>query len=169
MKSLFKIVLFISGLIIMEFSMKGKTPLPEKEKSNPVLVIHGGAGTILKKNMTKEKEEAYRAKLESIIITGMKLLKEGKASVDVVEHVICIMEDSPLFNAGKGSVFNHEGKQEMDASIMDGKSLNAGAVAGVSNIKNPILAARLVMDNSNHVLLSGTGAEQFAKEQNLES
>ena len=148
--------------------MKGKTQLPDTAKRNPVLVIHGGAGTILKKNMTEQKEKEYKDKLQSILIEGMKLLKAGKTSIDVVEHVICIMENSPLFNAGKGSVFNNEGKQAMDASLMDGRTLNAGAVADVSNIKNPIVAARKVMDNSIHVLLTGKGAEKFAEEEHLE-
>jgi L-asparaginase / beta-aspartyl-peptidase len=133
-----------------------------------VMVIHGGAGTILKKNMTPEKEAAYTAVLREALQTGYKLLKEGKSSLDAVEATIHVMEDSPLFNAGKGAVFTHDGRNEMDASIMNGKTLAAGAVAGVTTIRNPISAARAVMEKSQHVMLSGPGADKFAKEVGLE-
>ena len=133
-----------------------------------ILVIHGGAGTILKKNMTPEKEAAYTAVLREALQTGYKLLKEGKSSLDAVEATIHVMEDSPLFNAGKGAVFTHDGRNEMDAAIMDGKTQQAGAVAGVTTIRNPISAARAVMEKSEHVMLAGAGAEQFAKEAGLE-
>lgn len=133
-----------------------------------VMVIHGGAGTILKKNMTPEKEAAYRAALKQALTTGYQLLKSGKSSLDAVEATVRILEDNPLFNAGKGAVFTHDGKNEMDAAIMNGKTLAAGAVAGVSTIKNPITAARAVMEKSAHVMMSGRGAEQFAKEAGLE-
>ena len=133
-----------------------------------VLVIHGGAGTILKENMTPEKESAYRNKLTEALETGMAILKRGGSSLDAVEAAIRVMEDSPLFNAGKGAVFTNQGRNEMDASIMDGNTLNAGAVASVNNIKNPISAARKVMTGSRHVMLVGEGAGQFAAENGLE-
>lgn len=131
------------------------------------IVIHGGAGTILKKNMTPEKEAAYRQKLEEAIRVGYNILKEGGSSLDAVQKTINVMEDSPLFNSGKGAVFTHEGYNEHDASIMDGKTLNAGASAGTRIVRNPINLARAVMEDSPHVLLSGRGAEEFAKEEGL--
>lgn len=127
-----------------------------------VLVIHGGVGTILKENMTPEKEEAYLQTLEQALVAGEQILQSEGTAIEAVEAAVLVMEDSPLFNAGKGSVFTHDGKQEMDASIMDGSTLNAGAVMAVGKIKNPISAARKVMENSVHVMLSGEGAEQFA-------
>lgn len=138
------------------------------EEEQYVLAIHGGAGTILKKNITDSMEQAYRAVLEQALIVGYEKLKQGGSSLDAVEQAIHIMEDSPLFNAGKGSVFTHDGKNEMDASVMDGKTLAAGAVAGVRTIKHPISAARAVMEKSEHVMMAGQGAEQFAKQVGLE-
>lgn len=132
-----------------------------------VLVMHGGAGTILKKNMTAEKEVAYRAAMTKALQTGYDALKSGKTSLDAVEVAIHVLEDSPLFNAGKGAVFTHEGKNEMDAAIMDGKTLKAGAIAGVTVIRNPISAARAVMEKSEHVMMAGKGAEEFAKKAGL--
>lgn len=132
------------------------------------IAIHGGAGTILRENMSPEMEKAYTAKLEEAIRAGYEILKNGGSSLDAVEQTIHVLEDSPLFNAGKGAVFTHDGENEMDAAIMDGNTLAAGSVAGVKTIKNPISLARKVMDASPHVMLSGKGAEQFAKEQNIE-
>lgn len=132
-----------------------------------VLVVHGGAGTILKSKMTPEKEAAYRAALTKALQTGYDQLQAGKPSLDAVEAAIHILEDSPLFNAGKGAVFTHAGRNEMDAAIMDGKTLQAGAVAGVTVIRNPISAARAVMDKSEHVMMVGAGAEQFARQAGL--
>lgn len=132
------------------------------------IVIHGGAGTILKENITSEKEAAYKADLEKAIRAGHSLLKNGGTSLDAVELSIKILEDSPLFNAGKGAVFTNNETNELDASIMDGQSLNAGASAGTTTVKNPIGLARKIMDSSAHVLLYGNGAETFAKEQGLE-
>ncbi len=132
------------------------------------MVMHGGAGTILKKDMTPEMEKAYREKLAEALRTGYAVLNKGGTSVDAVEASIRVLEDSPLFNAGKGAVFTHEGRNELDAAIMDGKTMNAGAVAGVTIIKHPISAARAVMEHSPHVLLAGKGAELFATEQGLE-
>lgn len=132
------------------------------------MVIHGGAGTILKKNMSAEMEQAYRSMLQHALDTGYQILEGGGTSLDAVVAAITVMENSPLFNAGKGSVFAHNGHNEMDASMMEGKTLNAGAVAGVTNIKNPVLAARAVMLHSEHVMLAREGAEAFAREQELE-
>lgn len=133
-----------------------------------VLVIHGGAGTILKSSMTNEKENAYKEKLTEALKAGYAEIQKGNSSLDAVAASIIVMENSPLFNAGKGAVFTNEGKNEMDASIMVGKDKSAGAIAGVHTIKNPIKAAIAVMQKSEHVMLSGEGAEQFAKEQGLE-
>lgn len=133
-----------------------------------VMVIHGGAGTILKKNMTPEKEAAYIAALTKSLQSGYEVIKSGRSSLDAVEAAIHVMEDSPLFNAGKGAVFTHDGRNEMDAAVMDGKTLKAGAVAGVTVIKNPISAARAVMEKSEHVMMVGLGAEAFAKQAKLE-
>ncbi|PCJ28089.1 MAG: beta-aspartyl-peptidase [Flavobacteriales bacterium] len=141
---------------------------PTAMKQNFAIVIHGGAGTILKKNLSDEKEKAYRDKLNEALNAGYKVLEDGGSSTDAVEAAINIMEDSPLFNAGKGAVFTNAGTNEMDASIMEGKDLNAGAVGGVSTIKNPITAARLVMEKSQHVMLTGKGADEFAKINGLE-
>lgn len=131
-------------------------------------MIHGGAGTILKSNMTTEKENAYKVKLTEALKAGYAEIQKGNTSIDAVAASIMIMEDSPLFNAGKGAVFTADGKNELDASIMYGKNKSAGAIAGVHTIKNPIKTAIAVMQKSEHVMLSGVGAEQFAKDQNLE-
>jgi len=131
-------------------------------------IIHGGAGVITKASMTPEKEKEFRAKLEEAVLAGYKALQAGKTSLDAVEIAIRIMEDSPLFNAGKGAVFTNEGKNELDASIMDGKTLGAGSVAGLRHVKNPITLARAVMERSQHVMMIGDGAERFAKEQKIE-
>jgi len=133
-----------------------------------VMVIHGGAGTILKSSMTPEKEAAYRETLQLALEAGYKALQSGRSSLDAVEVAIHIMEDSPLFNAGKGAVFTHDGRNELDASIMNGKTLEAGAVASVTTIRNPITAARAVMEKSEHVMMIGPGAEKFAQEAGLE-
>ena len=132
------------------------------------LVIHGGAGTITRANMTPEQEKAYRAVLNTALQTGYAVLKNGGTSVNAVKATIMVMEDSPLFNAGKGAVFTNEGKNELDASVMEGKTLKAGAIAGVTTIKNPITAAIAVMEKSPHVLMAGKGADLFAKQQGLE-
>jgi len=132
------------------------------------LVIHGGAGTILRENMTPEKEAQYRETLTQALIAGYEVLNNGGTSLEATMRAVNVMEDSPLFNAGKGAVFTNEGRNEMDASIMDGKTLEAGAVAGVTNIKNPINAAYAVMTQTKHVLLAGAGAEQFAESAGIE-
>lgn len=129
------------------------------------LVLHGGAGMI---QMAPGREEACREKLAEAARAGWDLLQRGGSSLDAVETSVRILEDSPLFNAGKGAVFNHEGAHELDASIMDGATLRAGAVAGVRRVKNPVVLARKVMERSPHVLLVARGAEAFAREQGVE-
>ncbi|TXD81459.1 isoaspartyl peptidase/L-asparaginase [Subsaximicrobium wynnwilliamsii] len=143
-------------------------PSEVTQKAEFAIIIHGGAGNILKKNMTSEDEAAYKAKLEEAIRVGYEILKNGGSSLDAVQKTINVMEDSPLFNAGKGAVFTNAETNELDASIMDGKTLNAGASAGTTTVRNPINLARAIMDNSPHVMMAGTGAETFAKEQGLD-
>lgn len=133
-----------------------------------IAVIHGGAGTILKKDMSPELEQQYKEKLKEALYKAYEKLQQGRTAVEAVESAIVILEDSPLFNAGKGAVFTNDGRNELDASIMYGKDKTAGAIAGVTTIKNPIKAAIAVMQKSEHVMLIGKGAEQFAKTQKLE-
>lgn len=127
------------------------------------IVIHGGAGTLLKGNMTPEKEKAYKKELENAVEAGFSLLEKGSSALDAVVRAVSILEDSPLFNAGKGSVFTHTGTHEMDAAVMEGKTRKAGAVSLITGIKNPIFLARDVMEKSDHVFLAGEGAMEFAK------
>lgn len=165
MKNIFKKIGFVVSCSLVLFACKDQTTTittTNSDTSKYVMVVHGGAGTIEKSLMTPEKEKAYTAALTEALQAGYDLLKQGKTSVEAVQAAINIMENSPLFNAGKGAVFTHDGKNELDASIMDGLTLKAGAVAGVSNIKNPINAARAVMEKSEHVMMVGKGAEQFA-------
>lgn len=132
------------------------------------LVIHGGAGVMDKKNMTPEVQAEYLNVLNRVLHVGDSVLAHGGTCLDAVEKTIVIMEDSPLFNAGKGAVFTHDGLVELDASVMEGKTLKAGAIAAIRDIKNPIRVARAVMEKSEHVMLNGSGASQFAKEQGFE-
>ena len=132
------------------------------------IVIHGGAGTMSKASMSNEVKKQYINKLDEAVSIGYEILKKGGSSQEAVEKTIIVMEDSPLFNAGKGAVLNHDGNVELDASFMDGNTLNAGAISGSSMIKNPISAAISVMNNSPHVMLSGAGADKFAKSQKLD-
>jgi len=143
-------------------------PADAQSKTEYVLVIHGGAGTILKENMSAESETAYIEKLNEALEVGENILKDGGASLDAITATIMVMENSPLFNAGKGAVFSHYGTNEMDASIMEGRQLEAGAITGVRHIKNPILGARAVMEETNHVMLTGDGAEELAVSAGLE-
>lgn len=138
------------------------------QSAAPVLVVHGGAGTILRENMTPDLEEAYRAGLREALAAGWTVLEAGGPALDAVEAAIRTMEDSPLFNAGKGAVFTSDGRNELDASIMDGTTRSAGAVAAVRHVRNPISLARRVMEASPHVLLAGEGAEEFALEQGID-
>ncbi len=132
------------------------------------IAIHGGAGAIKRAEMSPEKEAAYRAALDSALTIGETILKNGGTALDAVEKTIIYLEDCPLFNAGRGAVFTHEGKNELDASIMDGVTQKAGAVGGITTVRNPIQLARAVMEKSSHVLLTGRGAEEFAVENGFE-
>jgi len=138
------------------------------ERPEWAIVVHGGAGNITHESIPPEKEQEYMDKLKEAIVAGANILDNGGSSLDAVETTIKILEDCPLFNAGKGAVFSADGVNEMDASIMDGSNLNAGAVASVTNIKHPISAARKVMEKSKHVMLVKEGAEIFAEEQGIE-
>jgi len=132
------------------------------------MVIHGGAGTISRANMTPELEAQYHAALERALQAGHRILAEGGTSLDAVEAAVRLLEDEPLFNAGRGAVFTSEGRNELDAAIMDGRTLAAGAIAGVTRVKNPISLARLVMEQSPHVMMIKEGAEVFGREHNVE-
>lgn len=158
---------FLSLLVLL--FVVGCTAVKDNRKPTFGIVIHGGAGTILKENMSTEMEQAYREKLAEAVATGHAILKAGGTSQDAVEQTIHVMENSPLFNSGKGAVLTADESIALDASFMDGKTLDAGAIAGVKHIKNPISAAIKVMNNSPHVMLAGAGADQFAVEQGLDT
>lgn len=171
-----QILTLLIGFFV-SFACKNNKLMSENTDNNSIdvhsqenfgLVIHGGAGTILKKNMSDSLEIAYRTKLEEAIRVGHEILKNGGSAMEAVTKTINVMEDSPLFNAGKGAVFTHEETNELDASVMEGATLNAGAVAGVTRIKNPIDLALAVMNDSPHVMLSGKGAEEFAQERGFQ-
>ena len=162
MKSLFLLLLlYCTNSLVAQKEMS-------TGKQNFVLVIHGGAGTITRQNMTEQNERAYKLSLEKALRAGYEILNSGGSSLDAVEATVKILEDNPLFNAGKGAVFTHEGKIELDAAVMNGKNLAAGSMAGVTTIKNPVSGARAVMEKSGHVMLIGKGAEAFAAEQGLD-
>lgn len=158
-------IVFISGITDRN---SGKPVDNTTEKQAWAIVIHGGAGGMTRENTDPETEKQYSSALLEAMDIGRKILADGGTALDAVEQTIRHMEDNPLFNAGKGAVFTHDKKNELDAAIMDGSSLKAGAVACVTDIKNPITAARRVMTSSGHVMLTGAGASQFAKEQGLE-
>ena len=157
-----KITLFLVAFLLTALISSAQT------SGTYTLVIHGGAGNITPANLHEEIAVQFESKLNEVLLHGDSILKAGGTSLDAVESCVRMMEDCPLFNAGKGAVFNAEGKNELDAAIMDGKTGLAGAVAGVTSIRNPISAARAVMEKSNHVMLSGKGAEIFATELGLE-
>ena len=174
-----KTLLQALSYVCFSFFLYSCTPSGEPAQGQPTqnqvtepgpitLVIHGGAGTIKRENMTPEREQAYEAKLSEALNAGYAVLEAGGKAEEAVIKAITILEDSPLFNAGIGAVFTSEGTNELDASIMLGHDLNAGAVAGVKTVKSPIAAAYEVMLNSPHVMLSGSGAETFAEQQGLE-
>lgn len=159
---------YLLCFFILIAPLAGMSAEPVAASDHPIaIVIHGGAGTITRADMTPQMEAEYRAMLKQALDTGYAVLKRGGRSLDAVQAAIRVMEDSPLFNAGKGAVFAHNGKNEMDAAIMDGATLKAGSVAAVEHIKNPIDLARLVMDKTPHVLLMGEGAEEFARSQGM--
>lgn len=165
--ALFVFMMIVGLLSNCSQSSKQKT----KETPAPpsyALALHGGAGTISKSTMPPEQKAAYLASLDSALSIGNRLLASGANAQDAVTAVIVWLENDSLFNAGRGAVFTHEGKNELDASFMDGKTLQAGAVTGVQTVKNPIKLARKIMEHGQHVMLAGAGAEQFAKEQGLE-
>ncbi|MEO7673040.1 MAG: isoaspartyl peptidase/L-asparaginase [Pyrinomonadaceae bacterium] len=174
MRKILSFLILFSFASIPAAALAQKGSMPEIKQlqgpQNPRLgfVIHGGAGVITKGSLTPEREKEYRVKLEEALMAGYKALQEGRPGLDAVEIAIRILEDSPLFNAGKGAVFTNDGKNELDASIMDGKTLAAGAVAGLRHVKNPITLARAVMEKSEHVMMVGEGAEKFAKAQKIE-
>ncbi|HEY5471530.1 MAG TPA: isoaspartyl peptidase/L-asparaginase [Bacteroidales bacterium] len=172
-KPLILAALFISVMFLISCKNMNRpndklSPASLSERQEWAIVIHGGAGVITREKMTPELDKEYRASLTLALNIGRKILIEGGTALEAVEATIRVMEDNPLFNAGKGAVFTHDGKNEMDAAIMDGSNLAAGSIAGVTDIKNPITAARYVMTKSEHVMLTGAGASQFAKEQGLE-
>ncbi|MGL9720624.1 isoaspartyl peptidase/L-asparaginase family protein [Symbiopectobacterium sp.] len=134
----------------------------------PVIVIHGGAGALTRSAMSAEKEQAYREALNAIVASGQQILSQGGSALDAVTEAVRLLEECPLFNAGHGSVFTHDETHELDASIMDGRTLDAGAISCVSHIRNPVLAARAVMEQSQHVMFTAAGAEAFARKQGLE-
>lgn len=168
MKNFFIAIVTFAFLLSCTSESTKKEALNTKKVNDYAIIIHGGAGTILKKNLSDEKEAAYKAKLEEAITVGHTILKNGGTSQEAVVKTIQVMEESPLFNAGKGAVFTHEETNELDASFMNGKTLNAGAVAGVTNVKSPIELAVKIMTDSDHVMLSGKGASIFAIEKGLE-
>lgn len=159
-----KVLLFFA---LIFWGCTTRTSNPEK-RIEWAIALHGGAGNIVPEDYTKEQQAEYIYQLNCALEIGKKILEDGGTSLDAVEKVIRYLEDCPLFNAGKGAVFTHDGKNELDAAIMDGNGLRAGAVAGVGDIKNPITAARLVMDKSEHVLMVGKGASKFAASQGAE-
>ncbi|MEO7540310.1 MAG: isoaspartyl peptidase/L-asparaginase [Pyrinomonadaceae bacterium] len=174
MRSTLSSIIVIFLLLLPSAGLAQKAGYPEiKQLQSPQkprlgFIIHGGAGVINKASMTPEKEKEYRDKLEEALLAGYKALQAGRSSLDAVEIAIRMLEDSPIFNAGKGAVLTSDGRTELDSSIMNGKTLAAGAAAGLHHVKNPISLARTVMEKSVHVMMAGDGAEQFAKEQNIE-
>lgn len=173
MKKILSVLLIVLFAVpFAAFAQKGgfveRKQLQSPQNPRLGFVIHGGAGVIKKGSLTPEREAAYKKQLEEAVVAGYKALQAGKTSLDAVEIAIRLLEDSPLFNAGKGAVFTNDGKNELDASMMNGKTLAAGAVAGLRKVKNPITLARAVMEKSPHVFMIGEGAERFAAEQKIE-
>ena len=159
---------FFASLVFALAACSTVPEAPAAETTGWRLVIHGGAGVILRESMTPEREAAYEAALQEAMEAGAKILSGGGEAIDAVQAAVLVMEDNPLFNAGSGAVFTADAHHELDAAIMDGRDRNAGAVAGVTRVKNPILAARAVLDKSEHVMFAGTGADAFAQAQGLE-
>lgn len=168
MKKLTHVALALGGLIMTACASASAEPVPKTPSPEWRLVIHGGAGVILPGSMTSEMEAAYIAALNVSLEAGAAVLREGGSALDAVEAAVLTMEDDALFNAGHGAVFTADGTHELDASIMDGRDRNAGAVAGITRVKNPIKAARAVMEQSEHVMFASEGADAFAQTQGLE-
>jgi beta-aspartyl-peptidase (threonine type) len=173
----FAIVLFNAGALPLaqEQMVRVNAPIQQRPSDQPNmqtrkfgLVIHGGAGTIERSKMTPKREHEYRAGIERALAAGYDILKRGGSSLDATEAAVRVLEDDPHFNAGRGAVFTNVGTNELDAAVMDGKTLKAGAVACLKHIKNPVSLARLVMEKSGHVMMDGEGAETFAKENGIE-
>ncbi|MEP0546693.1 MAG: isoaspartyl peptidase/L-asparaginase [Rhodothermales bacterium] len=163
------LLLSVALLAFVPASAQPVDDAPPADEARYVLAIHGGAGVIERGSMTPEREAAYRAALEEALRAGHAVIQNGGSALDAVTAAIPLLEDSPLFNAGRGAVFTSEGTVELDASIMSGETLAAGAVAGVKHIKNPIRLARLVMEASPHVMMTGDGAEAFAAQHDVET
>jgi L-asparaginase / beta-aspartyl-peptidase len=160
--------LLIAGIFLNGCVKEIKNNDTSEKKTDFALVLHGGAGYIYEGRYSKVEEEKYIQKLEEALNVGYDILENNGSAVDAVETVIRVLEDSPLFNSGKGAVFTNAGNVELDASIMSGKDINSGGVAGLKHIKNPITLARFVMEHSSHVLMFGDGAEKFANEFGLQ-
>jgi beta-aspartyl-peptidase (threonine type) len=159
---------FLATLFLCALTALAGLPIQADEGAAPVAIaIHAGAGTIQRANLSAEREAEIRAKLGEAARAGHGILASGGTALDAVTRAVTLLEDAPFFNAGRGAVFNAEGRNELDASIMDGATLNAGAVAGVHNVRNPVLLARKVMTDSVHVMLIGEGAEAFARQQGI--
>lgn len=163
-------LLILAAVVVFMATLKRQAPSakPEKPKPDYLLLIHGGAGEITRESLADSMAEKYYTELQAALVVGHRILDTGGSALDAVEAVVRYMEDCPLFNAGRGAVFTREGKNELDASIMDGATGMAGAVAGVTILRNPVSAARAVMEKSPHVMLAGKGAEAFAREMGLE-
>lgn len=154
--------------VAIAFLMTNQVQAAPQPAPKWAIVVHGGAGVIERSQLTPEQEKAYRAAMTRVTEAGAKVLKDGGTALDAIEATIHLLEDDPLFNAGRGAVFTAEGRNELDAAIMDGKTLAAGAVAGVTRTRHPISLARAVMEKSPHVMMIGTGADAFSKNQGLE-
>ena len=174
---MFAVVLFSGGALATGQAQSGPVKArrsgeiddqPNMEIKKIGLVVHGGAGTIERSEMTSEREREHRAGLERALAAGYEILKRGGSSLDAAEAAVRVLEDDPHFNAGKGAVFTRAGTNELDAAIMDGRTLRAGAVVSLKHIKNPVTLARLVMEKSGHVIMDGDGAETFARENGVE-
>ena len=168
MAKLLYILIVLMGCAVDSETIKANGMIESTQSAPLAIAIHGGAGTITRASMTPEKEAAYRAGLEQALRAGHAILEEGGTSMDACVAAVRVMEDSPLFNAGKGAVYTADEKHELDACVMDGATMKAGAVAAVTRVKNPVELARLVMDKSEHVMLAGAGAEKFAQENGIE-
>jgi len=163
------LILTAAALSLASPALADETPSPSCPTGDDyTLAIHGGAGVILKENMSDKQEAKYRKSLNKALKLGGQMLEEGYSALDSIQFVVMALENDPKFNAGKGAVFSAAGINELDASIMDGRDRNAGAVSSVTTVKNPIVLARAVMDKSRHVMLQGEGAEKFAIAQNIE-